>query len=68
MREDEVLDVGVCRNLADHGWGHVQVPLDSDGALWDGIVRDEQVGVHRQTGKTFALAIGIAAEDDSFAA
>src|SRR5271170_4049204 len=68
MREDEVLDMGVTGDLADHRWRHVKVPLNSDGAFRDGVVGDEHVRIHCQLNETFAFTIRIAAKDDSFAA
>lgn len=45
MRQDQVLNLGVGGDLADYRWRHVEAALDTFGALGDGVVGDEEIGV-----------------------
>jgi hypothetical protein len=68
MRQNQALDIGILRDLSDHGRRHVQAPLDSDGSFRYSVARKEQIGVHRQSDEAFTLTVGISAKHDNLAA
>jgi hypothetical protein len=68
MGQNQVLDARFFGDLSDHRRRHVQVPLNSCGTFWYGIVSNEQIGIRRQLPKSFTLTIRIPAEHDSLGA
>lgn len=68
MRQDQLFHLRLCGDASDDRWRHVKTPFDTRGAFGDGVVRDEQVGIRGELRQTFAVAVGVSAEDDAFAA
>ena len=64
MRQNQALDFGVRRDLSDHGRRHVQASLDSDGSFRHRVVRNEQIGVRRQSDEAFTRSCGYEAGDE----
>jgi len=45
MRQDQLFDAGVGSNLADDGGRHVQAAFEAGGALQNGVVGNQEIGV-----------------------
>ncbi len=63
MRQDQVLDVGVGRDLANHGGRHVEASLQADHTFGYGVVSDEEISAGGEL-REAAFAIRVSAEDE----
>jgi len=68
MRQNELFDTGLLCDLPDHRRRHVQPPLDSDGSFRHSVMRNEQIGIHRQSDEAFTFTVRISAKNDNLAA
>jgi len=67
MGQYQLADMSVGSDGSDDRRGHVEAPFESGSTFGDGVVGDEQVGVHGELGQARTFSVGIAAEDDALA-